>query len=86
MDKQLANEVRANEMLHRLAIEDACKNGLRFYDMGFAIPGSPLASFKEKLGAKLFYNYHLHAERIPLQRAAQFPRSLVRKMILAASR
>ena len=81
MDKELATPVRANELLHRLAIEEACRDGYRFYDMGGTEPGSPLAAFKEKLGASLHFIHSLHAERLPVYAARRHAKHLVKKAI-----
>ena len=81
MDKELATRVRANEFLHRLAIEEACRDGYRFYDMGPSRPGSPLAGFKEKLGATQWLSYSLHAERLPVRPVARWSRDTVKRMI-----
>ena len=81
MDKEAATPVRANDLLHRLAIEEACRDGYRFYDMGFAQPGSSLAGFKEKLGTTLHFTHTLLAERIPLEAARQRSEGLIKKMI-----
>jgi CelD/BcsL family acetyltransferase involved in cellulose biosynthesis len=81
MDKDGANKVRANELLHRLAIEEACKEGYRFYDLGFARPESPLAAFKAKFGADLRPTQVLRAERLPVQAIEEAPRKLVKKVI-----
>ena len=81
MDKQQAGPLRANELLHRLAIEDACQHGHRFYDMGWTRPGSPLAAFKEKLGATPHVAYTLRAERIPVQAARTATTNLVKRAI-----
>lgn len=81
MDKAGAAPVRANELLHRLAIEEACQDGCRFYEMGYAIPGSPLAAFKVKLGADLFYTHLLQAERLPVHALGRLPKKAVKKMI-----
>ncbi|HEY3258857.1 MAG TPA: GNAT family N-acetyltransferase, partial [Pseudonocardiaceae bacterium] len=51
MDKPLAGPVAANDLLHRLAIEEACRRGCRRYSMGETAPGSSLARFKESFGA-----------------------------------
>lgn len=69
MDKDLGTPVRANDLLQRLAIEDACKDGYRFYDMGGAHPGSPLAVYKTKLGAELHHTHELRARRTPARLA-----------------
>lgn len=81
MDSEGATPVRANEFLHRLAIEEACLEGCRFYDMGAAQPGSSLAGFKEKLGAAAVFNYTLRTERLPVYVTRQRSEELVKKMI-----
>ena len=81
MDKELAAPRRANELLHRLAIEEACRDGYRFYDMGFARPGSQLAEFKKKLGADLHTSHTLRAERLPLHALDRRSRDMVKRVI-----
>jgi hypothetical protein len=81
MDKELATPVRANEYLHALAIEDACRDGYRIYEMGQSRPGSPLAAFKEKLGATLEPGYTLRSERLPLDATRRRTRSAVKSLI-----
>jgi hypothetical protein len=81
MDKTLANQVRANEYLHRLAIEEACRDGYRWYDMGTSRPGSSLAVFKEKLGAGLQASHTLRIERLPVSGVTRASRDVVKKMI-----
>jgi hypothetical protein len=81
MDKELASPLRANELLHRLAIEEACRDGYRCYDMGFARPGSHLAEFKKKLGATLHTAHTLRAERLPLHTLDQRSRGMVKKVL-----
>jgi hypothetical protein len=81
MDKELATPVRANEYLHSLAIEDACRDGCRRYEMGQTRPGSPLAAFKEKLGATLQSAYTLRTEHLPLDAARRASRDAVKWLI-----
>ncbi len=50
-DKERAAPSRANDLLHRLAIERAVQEGCRFYDMGESGGVSSLIAFKERLGA-----------------------------------
>ncbi len=69
MDKDLGTPVRANDLLQRLAIEEACKDGYRCYDMGGAHPGSPLAVYKTKLGAAPHHTHELRARRAPARLA-----------------
>ncbi len=81
MDKALATPARANDLLHRLAIEDACEAGYRWYDMGYSRPESPLAGFKEKLGATLYFSHTLRAGRLPVQAAARISRDVAKRVI-----
>ena len=81
MNKQLAGPTRANDLLHRLAIEEACQNGYGFYDMGMTRPASPLAAFKEKLGAVPRPVHSLRAERLPIEAVRTSSRGLVKKII-----
>ncbi|PWT75022.1 MAG: hypothetical protein C5B60_05960 [Chloroflexi bacterium] len=81
MHKELAGPVRANELLHRLAIDDACRNGCRFYDMGTSRPGSPLAAFKEKFGAVPLVTHTLRIERLPAYTAGDVSRNLIKRAI-----
>jgi hypothetical protein len=64
MDER-ARPLRANYLLHRLAVEEACGDGRRWYDMGGATPGSDLAAFKTNLGAVLHHTHELRARRLP---------------------
>lgn len=81
MDKEIAAPVCATEFLDRLAIEDACQEGYRFYDLGGAKPGSSLARFKENLGATLRFTYELRAERLPVFRARRFSAEAVSALV-----
>jgi hypothetical protein len=81
MDKDLATPVRANEFLHSRAIEEACRDGCRWYEMGQSRPESPLAAFKEKFGAAMQPGHTLRAERVPLDAVGRMSRNTVKRMI-----
>jgi hypothetical protein len=81
MDKKLAHPVRANHLLHRLAIEDACDAGCRTYHMGDSRPGSSLAEFKESFGARCLDSPAYYRERLPLTAADRRLRSVVKRLI-----
>jgi Acetyltransferase (GNAT) domain len=68
-DGELAHPVRATELLHRLNIEEACRDGYRFYNMGGAPEGSSLARYKEKLGASMHFTHELSLTCSPLRAA-----------------
>nr|WSY50044.1 GNAT family N-acetyltransferase [Streptomyces sp. NBC_00886] len=81
MNRELANPVRANFLLHRLAIEDACAAGCRRYDMGESTPGSSLASFKDGFGADGFRSPRYFRERLPVSAAERRLREAVKRVI-----
>jgi hypothetical protein len=65
MDKGVAAPIYANDLLHRLAIEDACTSGLRTYDMGFSGGNKNLMRFKARFGAaEVRFCFYSH-ERFP---------------------
>ena len=66
--KELGAPVAATELLHRLAIEVACRDGYRFYDMDGASPGSPIAAYKVKLGATLQFHPRTACGEFPVAR------------------
>ena len=84
MDKEIAAPVRANDLLHRLAIEEACREGYRFYDTGGAEPGSSLARFKVNLGATPLFTHELRAERLPVSRARRLSADVVTTLMSRA--
>ena len=49
--KSVAGPLRANSLLQKLAIEDACEHGCRFYGMGQSGDVASLERFKESFGA-----------------------------------
>lgn len=67
MDEELA-KYRPNDLLYRLAIEDACKAGCRYYYMGDARQSVSLAQFKERFGARAYPYAVYHLERLPFSR------------------
>ena len=79
MDKELAAPTGASMLLQKLAIEEACNSGCRFFDMGIAVPGTSLADTKERFGATLSRTYYLQAQRLPVQRAIDAPKNLAKK-------
>lgn len=81
MDKELAHPVRANHLLHRLAIEDACVAGCRTYHLGDSRPGSSLAEFKASFGARFVSAPAYYRERLPLAAADREARALVKRVI-----
>jgi hypothetical protein len=77
MDPAVEGGTRANDLLHRLAIEDACTSGRRFYHMGESAPGSSLARFKRGFGAEELHYTGYRFEALPLTAAERFARRAV---------
>jgi hypothetical protein len=66
MDPRLAGPTRANYLLHRLAIEDACAAGCRRYHMGETGSAAGLAQFKTRFGARAHPYAEYSFERLPV--------------------
>jgi len=81
MEKELAAPTRANFLLHRIAIEDACQAGCRAYHMGETGASTGLARFKEAFGAEPRPYAEYHLERLPITRADRAARGLVKRAI-----
>jgi hypothetical protein len=86
MDKDLAGPSRANNLLHRLAIEQAIADGARFYHFGDSSPGSGLARFKESFGAVAHSYSAFRLERLPLARADKAARRRIKGALRSARR
>ncbi len=81
MDRELAAPTRANYLLHRLAIEDACESGCRAYHMGESGTSGGLARFKEAFGAEPFAYAEYYLERLPITAADRHVRAAVKRAI-----
>lgn len=81
MDKELAGPARANYLLHRLAIEEACEAGCRYYHMGESGSSRSLAQFKTRFGAAPRPYAEYHVERIPITRVDRQVRSLGKRVL-----
>jgi hypothetical protein len=81
MNKDAASPVRANDLLHKLAIEDACATGCRSYYMGDSRPGSSLARFKEGFGATTHSAPTYRQERLPLTATDACLRNLAKRAL-----
>ena len=66
MDRELAGPTRASFLLQKLAIEDACASGCRYYNMGETGTSASLARFKTQFGAVPYAYSSYRIERIPL--------------------
>jgi hypothetical protein len=81
MNKELAGPTRANYLLHRLAIEEACDADCFYYDMGESGASDSLARFKTRFGARPQPYAEYHLERLPITAVDRHARGLVKRVI-----
>jgi hypothetical protein len=81
MNESLAGPVKANCLLHKLAIESACRDGCRYYYMGGSGTSKGLAQFKSRFGAHAYDYAEYWIERIPVYRADAALRNGVKRII-----
>jgi hypothetical protein len=81
MNKELAGPTRANYLLHRLAIEQACDAGSRHYHMGESGTSAALAQFKTRFGARPVPYAEYHLERLPVTTADRYARTAVKRVV-----
>lgn len=81
MDKELAGPPRANDLLQRMAIEDACRSGCRYYSFGDSSPDSSLARYKSRFGAASCPYVGYRLERLPLTAAEAAARRTVKRTL-----
>lgn len=79
MDEDL-KQCRATDLLQASAIRDACLAGCQYYYLGESGTGT-LGQFKERFGARPFVYPELRFERLPVSRAEQSTKAVVKKMI-----
>lgn len=81
MDADVGGKTNANDLLHWMAIGDACVSGCRSYHMGESRPGSSLAQYKEKFGAQLVPYGEYIIERLPITATDGALRKVVKRAI-----
>jgi hypothetical protein len=81
MNKDLAGPTLANYLLHRVAIEEACEAGCRYYHMGETGSSGSLAQFKSQFGAEAFAYAEYRLERVPISKLDQGLRRIVKRII-----
>lgn len=81
MNKALAGQTGANDLILKLAIEEACTAGCNFYHLGESGTSVGLDSFKRRFGAVRYPYATYHLDRIPLTTADKNARELVKRLI-----
>lgn len=81
IDRAALGSSRANDLLQKLTIEDACRSGCRFYHLGESGNSAPLSHFKERFGA-IHYDYsEILLERFPVSQIEDTLKAGVKRMI-----
>jgi hypothetical protein len=81
MDIEVAGPVRANDLLHRMAIEEACQMGCQYYHMGESGDSKSLSTFKQGFGAEPISYAEYTFEKLPMSRVDQALRGSVKRLI-----
>lgn len=81
IDKDAGRGTGATELLHQLAIEEACEKGHRLFHLGDSAPSSSLAHNKRGFGARDAWYYGYRFERLPVTAVDQFVRRQAKKVI-----
>jgi len=85
-DPELARRTRANNLLQRLAIEDACLSGCRTYNMGESGGVASLMEFKERHGARPRKFAEYTVERLPLALVSSWRATLEKRLVQVLER
>jgi hypothetical protein len=80
MNRDLATN-GANFLLQRTILEDACKNGCRWYHMGETGHSESLSKFKEHFGALPYAYAEYRVEHLPITKTDRAVRSAVKRII-----
>lgn len=81
MDETVAGQTKANYLLHKSAIEDACAAGCGKYHLGESGSSKGLAQFKSRFGAEPVDYAEYRLERLPLTKIDATARGLVKRVI-----
>lgn len=81
MIRELAGPTRANYLLHRMAIEDACQAGSTHLDFGESGASEELAFFKTRFGARPHPYRQYVVESLPVTELDRSLRTAVKKVL-----
>jgi hypothetical protein len=81
MNEELANATGANNLLQKLAIEEACRHGCRYYHMGESGTSAGLAYCKSRFGAVGLPYAEYHLERVPITTIDRQMRGVLKRLI-----
>lgn len=81
MHEEFGPATSASYAIQKLAIEEACDSGSALYYLGESGPSKGLALFKERFGGIGHAYPEVRFERVPMTRANQAARSLVKRAV-----
>lgn len=81
IDRRALGTSRANDLLQKRSIEDACRSGCRFYHLGESGNSASLSHFKERFGATHYDYAEILIERFPVSRVEEALKAGVKKVI-----
>lgn len=86
LERTLADDTLATYRLQSLAIEDACRLGVRHFHLGETDPGSGVERYKAKYGAVPLRYEALRLERLPLTHTERTARRLAQAALARQAR
>jgi hypothetical protein len=72
---------RAQDLIERLSVEEACKAGCRYYYMGDSGWSQSLSRYKEQFGARPYRYAEYRLERLPISSVANAVKGVVKRTI-----
>lgn len=81
IDREVAANTGANDLIQMLAIREACEAGCRYYHLGETGNSGSLAHYKARFGAQPYSYAEYCLERLPLTRVDAMARTLIKNAI-----
>jgi len=72
---------RAQDLIERLAVEEACQAGCRYYYMGDSGSSRSLGRYKEQFGALPYRYAEYRLERLPILAGEKVMKSVIKRAI-----
>jgi hypothetical protein len=80
-DDAAIGQTRANDLIHKFAIEEACRAGCRYYHMGESGTSAGLAQYKARLGGEAVPYEEYYLERLPITTTDKYLKQAVKRLI-----
>lgn len=80
MDEEMKRS-RAQDLIERATIQDACEAGCHYYYMGDSGASEALSRYKEQFGAETYAYAEFRLERLPISRTEQAVKGVIKRAI-----